>query len=45
MEQLPNSVRRTPQLKDWNLELMNYLNFEQQQQQKIEQKRSRGLSL
>jgi len=52
MEQLPNSVRRTPKATDWNEELKNTFNLELEprqpqplQQQESEQKQERGLSL
>jgi 5S rRNA maturation endonuclease (ribonuclease M5) len=47
MEQLPNSVRKSPKAKDWNEELKNMFNLEQQQlrQQETERKQSRGFSL
>jgi hypothetical protein len=47
MEQLPNSVRRSPKATDWNQELKNMFNLSHQQlrQQESEQKHSRGFSL
>ncbi|MBW4639119.1 MAG: plasmid recombination protein [Gloeocapsa sp. UFS-A4-WI-NPMV-4B04] len=49
MEQLPNSIRRSPKAHDWNEELKNMFNLEPQQQPKqppqAEQKPSWGLSL
>jgi 5S rRNA maturation endonuclease (ribonuclease M5) len=50
MEQLPNSVRRLPQAKDWNEELKNAFNLEvtrrqsqQSQQQSPSQQRGHGI--
>ncbi|HEY9782735.1 MAG TPA: MobV family relaxase [Leptolyngbyaceae cyanobacterium] len=47
MEQLPNSVRRSPKATDWNQELLNMFNLEQQPQRQREHERNqgRGLSL
>ena len=51
MEQLPNSVRRTPKAVDWNEELKNMFNLElmrrheeNKRQSQSEQKRNQGLS-
>jgi hypothetical protein len=50
MEQLPNSVRRLPQAKDWNSDLKNAFNLEvtrrqsqQSQQQSPSQQRGHGI--
>jgi hypothetical protein len=46
MEQLPNSVRRTPKATDWNEDLKNMFNLEQHMRQReSERGQSRGLSL